>query len=116
MTVNELIEKGYKIYAPSAFSDDCITDIYQKSFSDEDDKRKYFLTWNQWDFSRYASHDESFNNPIFEGGAQLMTHDENTIEFKFFSGWDIEKAEQMLEKIYQLGDFRKYDDVHGGEE
>ena len=109
MTSEELIEKGYTRHAPNALDDDCITDVYQRSFRYENNKRKYFLTWNKWDFSRYAAHDESLNNPVFEGVAQLCTHDEKTIEIKFFSGWDIDDAEQMLEKIYRLGDFRMYD-------
>lgn len=106
---NDLLDHGYNDYKPSVFDGDCVTRCYQKAFRDGDD-RKYFLTWHEWDFSKYADHRHpELLDHTFEGETQLTTTDGDVINITFLSGWGREKAEKFMEKLFDTGWFKKYD-------
>jgi len=106
----ELIERGYIKYKPSPFKDDCVTDSFQKVIKDDSNKRKYFVDWDKWDFSRYvdANHPD-LNNPAFEGSTQLTTKDGEVVDITLHAGWGIKKAEEFLAKLFDTGWFKLYD-------
>lgn len=106
---DDLLDHGYNDYKPGPFDGDCVTRCYQKAFRDGD-YRKYFLTWHEWDFSKYADprHPELLDH-TFEGETQLTTTDGYVINITFLSGWKREKAEKFMEKLFNTGWFEKYD-------
>ena len=113
MTEQELIDNGYHKYEPNIFdNNDCIVACFQKAFCDtESNNRNYFITWKEWDFSKYAdsAHPE-LKIPSFEGSTQL-THKEtgNTINVEFLSTWNLNKAEKFMQDLFATGWFETYD-------
>ena len=108
---NELIKRGYNRFEPSVFDNDSISDCYQKAFWDENSNRKYFLTYKQWDFSRYSdTNHPDLNFPSYEAETQLTTKDGGVINLTFLHLWKPKEAEEFLEKLFETGWFKKYDE------
>ena len=110
----DLIKRGYNRFNPSPFDNESVTDCYQKAFRDEAGNRKYFLTYRQWDFSRYAdTNHPSMNMPSYEAETQLTTKKGGTIDITFLHLWEPKDAEEFLEKLFETGLFKKYDERYG---
>lgn len=110
MDQDTLYKLDYRRFNPGAFESESVTDCYQKAFRDENDDRKYFLTWRKWDFSKYATVDNNLEEPAYDAYTQLTTKDGDVINIEFLSGWEPQKAEEFLDKLFETGWFRKYDD------
>lgn len=113
-TEKKLLDCGYCRFKPSPFDGENVTDCYQKAFRDEDDNRKYFLTYHRWDFSQYAyrCHDPNLNKPSYEAETQLTTKNGGVLNITFLSQWEPEDAEEFLAKLFETGWFKKYDDEY----
>ena len=80
---------------------------------DEDGMKKYFLTYHRWDFSRYSDvNHPDLNYPSYEAETQLTTKNGGIINLTFLHVWEPKDAEEFLEKLFETGWFRKYDDVN----
>lgn len=108
---SELIKRGYNRFNPTPFDNESVTDCYQKTFRDKNNDRKYFLTYHKWDFSRFADarHPE-LNYPSYEAETQLTTKDGGVINLTFLHLWKPKEAEEFLEKLFETGWFKKYDE------
>ena len=114
MTDQELIKKKYNRFNPSNLDGQYVTDLYQKSFTDQNNNRKYFLIWKKYDFSKYADRfHKDLNKPRYEGDTQLTFNENNqVINLTFLDGWSTNDAEKFLEKLFATGWFKKYDDLY----
>ena len=109
MTDKDFQKSGYTRYKPNAFHGECVTDMYQKPFKDKEGKRRYFLTWERWDFKKFEPNKNI--NPIrYEGSTQLCCKESGQmINIDFLNGWKLEDAETFLEKLFATGWFYPYD-------
>lgn len=112
MNDQKLLDRGYHKFKPTPFDDESVVACFQTSFCDENDDRKYFLTWKKWDFSRFASplRNRHLYEPSYEATTQL-TYKKNgqSINIDFLNGWEPEDAEAFLDDLFKTGWFEKYD-------
>ena len=107
MERDDFIKAGYTHFKPSRIEDECITDMYQKCFRDENGDRKYFITVERWDYTPVA---RGRNIPIaYNFTVQLTTEDDRTLNIDLFNGWDIESTEEFVKKMFDLGWFKYYE-------
>lgn len=107
MTSEELIKAGYKRFDPPRF-EECITDMYQKCIRDENGNRKYFITFERWDYSPISN---GRNIPIrFECSVQF-THKATgeTVNIDCLSGWNLEDIERYYEDQWNTGWYNYYE-------
>lgn len=105
-----LIKKGYQRFSPSPFDGECVMKCYQTAVRNNNGDRQYFITWKKWDFSQYKNGNHSeLEKPRYEAYTQLTTKDGNVIDITFLNGWEPEKAEEFMEKLFNTGWFRDYD-------
>ena len=110
MTDKELIYRGYKPFKPGPFDDECITQGFQKAIRDENDDRKYFITFKKWDFSRYDKVKELNDCVSYEGDTQLAYKKNGEfMNITFLHGWEAEEVEEFLDNLFSTGLFEKYD-------
>ena len=102
---NEDFEKaGYTRYDPPPIHD-CVTDLWQKWFTDDIGKR-YAITAERWDFSRYGSHVD-YN---FEWSVQFRHKDtRNHVDIDCLSGWSIKDMEKYYEDQWNTGWYKYYE-------
>lgn len=112
MTGEELKENGYQYYEPTRIDGDFVECLYQRSFKDDNNTKQYFLTWKKWDFSQFADKmHPDLKDPRYEGDTQLELKDgSGTIDVTFLSGWELDKAEKFMEKLFATGWFKEYGD------
>ena len=108
-TVKELTERGYVRFKPSAIDNECVTDLYQKKFSDEHGIR-YFITIKRWDMSRYNDALHKYE-PSFEYTTQLYKKGSHAaVNVEFFDAWTLEEAEEYLQWMFESGKFDYYEE------
>lgn len=111
MTDKDLANDKYNKFSSNAWDNENIECVYQKSFTDENGLRKYFLTWRKWNFSKYSYKDPSLKEAKWEGNTQLeYKKNGQHIDITFLNGWNTEDAEEFLEKLFETGWFKKYDE------
>ena len=109
MERDDFIKAGYTRFEPSSMEDECITDLYQKCFRDEDGNKKYFITVERWDYNPMS---DGRDIPIaYDFIVQFVTEDDRTLNVDLFNGWDIETTEDFVKKMFDLGWFKYYEKV-----
>ena len=111
MTDKDFIEAGYTQWKPSPYNGECNTAMFQKRF-DDDFGKKYFITANKWDFSRY----EPDREPSYEFTSQVYdksTHD--AIDITFLVGWTIERVEKWMDDHWSADEYDYYEKFYEDE-
>lgn len=103
MTIDELLEKGYKECSPNSEFEVGVNRVFQKRFDDSFGKR-YFITvrtFKPW--THPYTHEEFISEPEFD--IQLYSSEgHKPLNLKFFSGWSIDEVENYVLKIFNLCD------------
>lgn len=98
-----LIRRGYKEFAPTSFDSVHVSKCFQKRFDDEIGK-KYFITVYKYN-PIYP-----MDKVVYEYDIQLKNiNNENPINLKYFSGWEIEEVESYMEKLWDTKLFGYYE-------
>ena len=103
MTDKDILEKGYKQYAPIQFDNEHIVARFQKRFDDEYGK-KYFISVVKWshDFIPVERRDEYWQPYSYEYEVQISMYDENsTIDLHFHSNWTLDKVEEFMVEFFE---------------
>ena len=103
MTDKDILEKGYKQYAPIQFDNKHIVARFQKRFDDEYGK-KYFISIVKWsnDFIPVERRDEYWQPYSYEYEVQISMYDENsTIDLHFHSDWNLDKVEEFMTEFFE---------------
>lgn len=109
MNKEDFIKAGYTRYDPPPY-EDCITDLFQKCFRDEDGNKLYFITVERWDYTPVS---RGRNIPIsYNFTVQFNTHEDRTLNVDCFSSFDIESAEKFYSDMWKLGWFKEYEKKH----
>ena len=107
-TEKELLERGYTRCRPSPVDGDCVTDLYQKRFSDENGI-KYYINVKRWDLNLRSGAPRVFP-PTLEYEMQLYqagTH--YAVNIVFFNNWALADVEEYAEWMFSSGRFDYYD-------
>lgn len=109
---NEDFEKaGYTRYDPPSIHD-CVTDLWQKWFTDDKGKR-YAITAERWDFSRFGGGID-YN---FEWSVQFRHKTtRNHVDITCLSGWGIEDAEVFYATQWATGLYDYYEKWYSEDE
>ena len=105
MTDKDFIEAGYTELKLSLFNVGCNTAMFQKRF-DDDYGKKYFITVDKWDFSRYEPNRE----PSYEFRSKVYEKDTHeAMDITFLEGWTIECVEAWMEKHWNSEEYDYYE-------
>ena len=106
---DEFIKRGYHAYAPLAIDNPSIAKRFQKRF-DDDTGKKYFIDILCWDNSYIPTYcrGEYYEPYTYEYETQINI-DDKPINLTFYNSWTIERVEQYVEKMFQLGLFDYYE-------
>lgn len=108
MSDQDLINKGFHEYSPSAFDHESVETCFQKRYDDENGK-KYFITVKKWK-EFYHPHTHEVYPPNYEYDTQLYKKDgHDAVDVLFHSSWNIEDVEDYLEKLWGTGLFDYYE-------
>ena len=105
MTDKDFINAGYTEWEPSPLNGECNTAMFQKRF-DDDYGKKYFITVDKWDFSRY----EPDRKPSYEFHSQV--YEKNTHEamnITFLEGWTIDRVEKWMNDHWNTDEYDYYE-------
>lgn len=107
MNNEDFINAGYVRFDPPPY-ENCITDMFQKCFRDENGKRKYFITVERWDYTPIA---RGRDIPISYNFTVQFEHKDSdgTVNMDCFSGWTIEGVEKFFDDMWRTGWFKYYD-------
>ena len=104
MTDKDILEKGYKQYAPIQFDNEHIVARFQKRFDDGYGK-KYFISVVKWShsFIPVERRDEYWKPYGYEYEVQVSMYeeDDNTINLHFFSNWTLDKVEEFMTEFFE---------------
>ena len=99
MEINELLEKGYKEYSPSAEFEIGVNRMFQKRFDDEYGKQYFITVYTFKPWTHPYTHEEFISEPEFR--VQLYSsNDHKPLNLNFFSGWSIDEVEDYVWKIF----------------
>lgn len=108
LTRKDFEKAGYKRFDPPPY-ENCITDMFQKCFKDEDGNKLYFITVERWDYTPVARDRKipiSYNFTV-----QFNTQEDRTLNVDCFSGFDINSAEKFFADMWKLGWFKAYEKI-----
>ena len=105
MTGQDFIDAGYTRWDP-VLNADCVTDLYQKWFKDDNGKR-YAITVERWDFNRISPLKQK---PKFQWSVQFNNKSNGeTVDITCLHGWSIEDAEKFYADLWNTGWFKYYE-------
>ena len=112
LTNEDFKKAGYTRYDPPPIHD-CVTDLWQKWFTDDKGKR-YAITAERWDFSKITW---NAPEPNFQWSVQF-THKEtqNTVDIDCLAGWSIEDTEEFYATQWATGLYDYYEKWYGEDE
>ena len=107
MTKEDFKNAGYIRFEPPPY-ENCITDMFQKCFTDEEGNKLYFITVERWDYTPVAPRGQHI--PIsYNFTVQFNTHDNRTLNIDCFDGYDIESAEKFYADMWNTGWFKMFE-------
>ena len=100
-----LLEKGYKKYDEKYLDHECSRCFFQKKFADEKGV-KYYIEVVKWDFSEYTVNIDiqyDYHVQLYSG------ENKDALNLEFFSTWDFDKVEKIVEEFFKWGNFAYYE-------
>lgn len=112
MTNQELLDAGYKRWAPSPYRE-FETDMFEKCVRDEKGK-KYFIHISRWDFTQL----DNQVNVRYDSTVQFTHKNGEVVNVDGLNGWDLQELEKFYEDLWNTGWFKYYevDDYENDEE
>ena len=112
MTDRDLIDRGFKQFAPTPHIDsEGIETRFQKRYDDEVGKR-YFITVNKWkplfDIRNGGTWPANYEYEVYfhkedsEGGTKA-------IKILLYAGWNVDEVEEYVQKLFETGLFEYYE-------
>lgn len=112
MTDQDFIQRGFKQFSPTPYFDsNGIETLFQKRYDDKIGKR-YFITVNKWKpIVDYRNGKTWPSNYEYEVYFQKDDGNGNTkaIKILLYSGWNIDEAEEYVQKLFETGLFEYYE-------
>ena len=111
MTDEYLLERGYKKYPPTYYSNYVVA-MFQKRF-DDDFGKKYFINVLKWshDYVPTCRRDEWWEPFSYEYEVQVtMSENDNGLDLKFHSSWTLEEVEIFIEEFFEKMKPNYYED------
>ncbi len=103
-----LKKRGYKEFKPGLFHNEGIERCFQKRVTDEKGTR-YFIDVNQWRGMTNPHTGEKI--PVsYEYETYLYNLDREPVRMLFYAGWDIEKVEAHINKLFETGLYSYYEE------
>ena len=116
MTDEYLLERGYKKYPPTHYSDYVVA-LFQKRF-DDDFGKKYFINVLKWshDFVPTYRRDKWWTPFSYEYEVQvtMLGDDEKSLDLQFHSSWTLEEVENFIEDFFVKMKANYYEDWNDG--
>lgn len=113
MTDQDFIQRGFKQFPPTPHLDfDGIETRFQKRYDDEIGKR-YFITVNKWRAIKDSRIPDGVWPSSYEYEVYFQKDDGNgntkAIKILLYSGWNIDEAEEYVQKLFETGLFEYYE-------